>query len=283
MPENIISKIKTNKNFFTNTEKKIADLILDDPDKFITYTMQELAKNADVSQGSIINFSKKFASGGFSDLKLKIAQSIIDSPVFVSEAVKGEESVSTVLARMIEARNVSFELTRQVNSEKTWKSAIDKIISAKKIEIYGIFQSATVATSLCYELMQLGISVSFISDILTCAISASMLGEGSLVIAISSSGKTKDILDAVKNAKSNNVPVVAITANINSPLAKMSDDVLVASTANGILETYASEHLIADTICAYIKSIIKPNNKYVSIRQILNSHSVKETEYETLG
>ena len=69
MSENIISQLKTNVNFLTNTEKKIAKLIIQNPEKFITYSMPELTVEAGVSQGSIINFSKKFAHGGFPDLK----------------------------------------------------------------------------------------------------------------------------------------------------------------------------------------------------------------------
>ena len=61
MAENIISKLKTNINFLTNVEKKIAALIIENPGEFITYSMHELVKKADVSQGSIINFSKKKA------------------------------------------------------------------------------------------------------------------------------------------------------------------------------------------------------------------------------
>ncbi len=285
MSDNIISKLKANINYLTNTEKKIAAIILESPNEFITYTMQELAKKTNVSQGSIINFSKKFACGGFPELKIQIATSALSEPVAIPEVVKSGDTITDVLSKMIEARNSSFELTRQVNNEETWKRVIDKIIAAKKIEIYGIFQSATVATSLCYNLMQLGISASFVSDILTCAISATMLDKNSLVIAISSSGRTKDILDAVKNARFNNVPVIAITSNINSPLAKISDDVLIASTSNSIMEAYASGNLIADTICAYIKSTLRneAKNKYFNINRILSSHSVEESEDETIS
>ena len=57
MIENILSYLKTNINFLTNSEKKIAKLIIENPKRFITLSMSELSKESEVSQGSIINFS----------------------------------------------------------------------------------------------------------------------------------------------------------------------------------------------------------------------------------
>ena len=45
-----------------------------------------------------------------------------------------------------------------------------------------------------------------------CAVSASMLDENSLVIAISDSGATREILDAVTIARKNRVAAICLTS-----------------------------------------------------------------------
>ena len=73
---NLYARITSNKDFFTSIEQKISDEIFENPKKFITYSMSELSKITGVSQGSINNFSKKYAGGGFSELKLQIASEL---------------------------------------------------------------------------------------------------------------------------------------------------------------------------------------------------------------
>jgi arabinose-5-phosphate isomerase len=50
-----------------------------------------------------------------------------------------------------------------------------------------------------------------------------MITEHDLVIAISYSGKTEEVVRSVSSVKRNNIPVIAISHSENSPLAKLSD------------------------------------------------------------
>lgn len=287
MAENILSLLKTNINFLTGVEKKIANRIISDPGRFITLSMSELSGEAEVSQGSIINFSKKFANGGFPELKLVIAASMggtQSKPFGIADA---KDAIMEVLAKNIASHKAAYNLTEQANNEKIIRNAAEKIMKAKKVEIYGVYRSAAVATDFCYQLLETGIPASFVSDILTCSISAAMLDSADVVIAVSASGQTRDIIDAVRNAKEKNVQVIAITSNINSPLAKIADDVLVASASGNSLGSAASEIrssqlLITDTICSYIRGNINKEERkqYFELKKILNSHNVEEWEYE---
>lgn len=287
MTQNILVRLKTNINFLTKVEQKIAKLIIDNPKEFITYTMSDLAQKAGVSQGSIINFSGKFVNGGFPELKLQISACCAAQEEQQFNIVANDDTLKEALDKNIKSLDEAYRLTQTVNDEETLKRVTDRILKAKKVEIYGIYRSAAVASDLFYQLLQLGIPVAFISDILTCAVSAAMLDENSLVIAISSSGKTKDIIDAVENARANNVPIVSVTSNINSPLAKLSDDVLIAassgsSISNSPTEVRSSQLLLTDTICSYIRSKIHKNDEdiYFKLKKILNSHNVEEVADE---
>ena len=62
---NLISELTVNRDYLSTVERKIADVILKDPKKFITYSISELAGVAGVSQGSINNFSQKLIGSGF--------------------------------------------------------------------------------------------------------------------------------------------------------------------------------------------------------------------------
>ena len=79
-------------------------------------------------------------------------------------------------------------------------AAADKLLSARRVDIYGIYHSGIVAKDLSFQLMRLGIAANFVEDTLMCSVSASMLTKDDLVIAVTSSGRTKEIIDAAKKA-----------------------------------------------------------------------------------
>ena len=284
MDKKILHELRANLKHLSPTEGKIAHVILDDPKAFISYSMTELSKLAGVSQGSIINFANKFAGGGFPVLKLHVAASLSEyqKHSFVSAAEEGD-SVKDVLQKTTESILSALHNTEAVNDDTSLQRAAELILRAKKVEIYGVYRSAVVATDFYYQLLTLGIPAVFVSDVLTAAVSASLLDAGSLVVAVSASGKTKDVLDAVKIAKSRGVPVLSITNHKGSPLAALSDQVLVASASENTLMGLASEIRLSqlaltDALCAYLRTRIdeQGEQQYFELREIINSHSVND-------
>ncbi len=282
MKKKVLDDLKVNLPFLSPTETKLARLILDDPKKVISCSMAELSALANVSQGSICNFAKKFAGCGFSDLKLQIASELSHyepQPLSVAEESDG---VREVLKKTVRNHISALENTILANSEEVLASAADKILHAGRVEIYGVYRSAAMASNIYYKLLVLGIPASFVGDTLSCAVSASMLERDCVIIAVSSSGTTKDVTDAVKLAKSRGVPIICITSNKNSPLAQLSDDVLVSPSGGNSVEGQDNEVRIAqmtlfDALCSYLLTRIdKDGSRYLGLRDILNSHRVND-------
>lgn len=279
----LLTEIKANIEYMSPTERKISEVILRDPKRFTAYSLSELSEVSQVSQGSIVNFSNKFCGGGFAALKIEIAASLSYESYKPFSIIGGTDTVKDSLSKTANDINDALKNTFALNDGQTLSDVADMLLNAKKIDIYGVFRSAVVATDLYYQLLQIGMPATFVSDVLTCAVSASMLGEGSLVVAISSSGETQDIIDAVKLAKKNNVPVVAITAHKNSHLAKLSDKTLLAAPSGNSLSANANEVrmsqlALTDAICAYLRNKMDPdgNNRYFKMSEILTSHNVRD-------
>jgi len=281
--KNIFSTLRTNLEYYSDVEKKIANCILRDPNEFITHSMADISEKIGVSQGSINNFSQKVCGGGFSSLKLQLAQQLPTFEPMTFSTVTDDDEAKDVLQKTIDQANLAFRNTFELNSDESMKKAAEMILRSKRIELYGVFLSGISANSFYYQLLQLGFSASYVSDVLLSPVSAFMLDHSGLVIAVSSSGKTKDIIDAVKIAKSNGVPILTITSNKNSPLAKLSDAVLYTSSSgtaisDSMYETQLSQTIIIDALCSYIRHHLDRDGdkKYFKLTDILNSHNVND-------
>lgn len=283
LEKNIIYQIQSEYAYLTSVEKRIADLLLRDPKSFIEYTAAELSSLADISQGSINNFSKRCGAAGFSEFKLKVAEALPFYEKIPFSGIEKSSSIKDVMKLKMEGILSAFRNTLEINDEEALKSAVNKILNARRIEVYGVFYSGIAAKDFARQLIQLGIQASFISDMLLCAVSASMLESEDLVIAVSMSGSTKDILDAAGNAKKNGASVIAITSNKRSKLAALSDIVLLTASSGSTQsgsdsEIKLSEMYVIDTLCAYIQSIVDASGEkyYYRLRKITESHSVEK-------
>lgn len=273
MSLNFLNKLKSSEAYMSAIEKKISLEIIKDPKKFISYSLSELSLLIGVSQGSIVNFANKYADGGFPELKLKVAS---------SSSIENKVKTKTALSKRVYDVNQALVSTEVNNDVNVIEEVANLILSAKRVEIYGVYRSAVVATDMYYHLLQLGINANFVSDVLTCAVSASLLTKESVVVAVSSSGRTKDVIDAVKLAKENGVKVVCITANKNSPLAKLADFVLVACSSGdnefSPWEIRLSQLVISDAICEHVSKVLNSKGKLKNetMTKILSSHNVSD-------
>ena len=283
MKATLLRELRSGLGYMSSAQRRIAEAILSNPTESVSLSLSELSERAGVSQGSIINFANKFSGGGFPSLKTDIAASLAEDTGHPFSTVSNSDSMTEIFAKT--AKNIADALgnTAALNDEKMLSEVCEMILRARRVEIYGVYRSAVVATDFYFQLLRLGIPANFVSDVLTCAISATTLGEGSLVIAISSSGQTKDVLDAVSLAKANGVQVVALTADKGSPLAAMSDKLLLAAPCGNALSTSdteirMSQLCITDAICAYLqmKMDADGSERFYKMSEILRSHNVRD-------
>ena len=283
MNTNIFAQLKSEYAFLSRVEKSIADEILASPGEFITYSMTGLAEKAGVSQGSINNFAKKFSPGGFSALKLKVAASLSAHEQGPFEVIDTRQGVRAAMELKIKENMAAFRNTLELNDEATLKGAVDRILAARKIEVYGVFHSGIAARDFCYQLIQLGIPATFVSDTLMGAVSASMLDSRGLVVAVSSSGRTKEIIDAAQIAKEGGASVIALTCDRFSPLAALADEVLLTASSGMAVrdkrdEIRLAQLLLLDTLCSYIRSAVDAGDRshYERLARITSSHSIED-------
>src|SRR5665647_806416 len=72
----VIHKINTTYSQFRNSEKRIADFIMMNPDQIIYTSIAHLAKQCNVSDTSVIRFCKAMGYNGFQDFKINLTISL---------------------------------------------------------------------------------------------------------------------------------------------------------------------------------------------------------------
>lgn len=224
----IIIKLNAMKNQLTSIEKKIAEYILEDPERIKNLTTYEIAKNCDTSQASIVRFSKKLGFSGFPDFKLSLSQDIGNRKAESHVNIMHEELKSTDSFEII-GKKVATENTRAVNNTyeitdfNELEKAVQAINSARKIMLAGVGFSGIVARDLYFKLMELGKVASFENDSHMQLSYLSTMNENDIIFVISHSGKTLELFNLTKVAKNKGIKIITLTSVANNPIRELGD------------------------------------------------------------
>lgn len=228
MYEDIISKIKFAYNTFTLVEKKIADFVLDNPQKVIYMSIGELANSCGVGDTSVFRFCKHIDKNGYMDFKMDLAQILSMREDIDSDDPPHEKGKLYGLAQK-SINHVSEALKETLNMTGTdvIKAVALAMHKAERVFFFGAGSSMASAYEGYSRFMRISPKMNFDFDSHMQCMHASLLNKGDIVIAFSYLGATKDTISCAQIAKEAGATVVAITHFSNSELTKLCDYVLL--------------------------------------------------------
>ncbi|HEX7715565.1 MAG TPA: MurR/RpiR family transcriptional regulator [Bacillota bacterium] len=240
-----ILKIRSLYNSFSKTEKKIADYVFENTNRIIYMSVTEFAENCDVGETSIIRFCRTIGLKGYQEFKLVLARECINPQENLHERITEDDAMEEIISKITAVNLQAIQNTSRVLSLSALGKAIDAILRADKVDIYGVGASAFTAGDAKYKLMRIGIKCEFFSDPHLQCMSAVNLTKKSVAIGISFTGSTKDTVDSLSLAKKAGAFTIAITNYEKSPITKYANVVLLTSAEETPLRSGALTSKIA--------------------------------------
>ncbi|NLC96752.1 MAG: MurR/RpiR family transcriptional regulator [Erysipelotrichaceae bacterium] len=212
----------------TKSEKIVAEYVLNNSNKVMHSTLQEISKQTNVGEATVLRFCNRIGCDKFADLKLLIAQSSELNEKKISNTSSPIESTTANMISIIED-------TKSLLDEESINTTITLIEKSKRLWLYGVGSSGLSALIGESNFRRIGVFSHAINEPHFQALNSTSLSKDDLVLAFSISGNTKDTYEACLIAKNNGAKIVAITNYIESEIAKIADCVLL---------TAAREHLL---------------------------------------
>ncbi|MFC6118329.1 MurR/RpiR family transcriptional regulator [Macrococcoides bohemicum] len=220
----VLGQITQMYDTFTPVEKRIADLMIDQPVKVVNLPIKEIAKMAGTSEAAIVRFSKRLGLSGIKVVKVELARELhtIDIEKKPSK-IEFTDSVEVLKEKVFNNSIQALYNTEKILSPKLIDDAAQAIIKAKRMMIFGVGIAQVVGEDFRLKLAQIDKLAHIASDSFT---AVSMLGnfeQGDVLFAITSSGRSKEIIEVIKYAKRQNVTIVLLTQKVPSPALRMAD------------------------------------------------------------
>ncbi|MCT8673064.1 MurR/RpiR family transcriptional regulator [Glaesserella parasuis] len=236
----ILDTIGALQNSLTKTEKKIATVILSQPDLLNQCSLSKVANQLDVGEATFIRFCRTLGFKGYTDFKLDLAIELAtqqkESSTLLDTDVAETDTPKEIAIKLQNTLNNVIAETVNLLDYAELEKVVEELRKADRIFLFGVGSSGLTAEDAQHKLMRIGLHAAAVTNNHFMYMQAALLKKGDIVIGISHSGYSEETTKALKISRDNGAKTVAITHNLRSPITKEADYVLINGNRQGHMQ-----------------------------------------------
>ena len=267
----VIGDIQKHYNKIFAAEKKVADFILNNPGQTVMSNVSELASLSGVSDATVIRLCKHIGYEGYYQMKLILSNELGRTQIADFSKVEDEPKSPIDLFQIVS--NNLMSLASEIDMSAL-NACVDLIMSSKFVHVIAVGNTCPISADLAFRLGRLGIRTTtsmvqeyFLNNLI-------LATKDDLLIGISHSGSSTTVIRAFELAKAKGIKTIAISSSQNSPIAKLSDYMLLSPCSDRIFVEYAItshifEFAVVDLLLYYITKRISAGEEIDQVEMML--------------
>jgi DNA-binding MurR/RpiR family transcriptional regulator len=248
----VIVRLRGLRDSLPPSERRVADRVLASPASASGLAISALAEEAGTSVATVQRLCRRIGVGGYAALRLALAEaSGRDRTLegrYVGSDITAGEHLPDILEKIAWAERKAIEDTAAQLDLEQAGVVVDRLLTARRIDLYGIGASAFVAMDFQQKLHRIGRTAFAWADPHAALTSASLLGPADVAVGISHTGSTLDTVQALAEARRRGATTVALTNHARSPLVEHADCVLTTATRETTFRSGAMASRIAQLL-----------------------------------
>jgi RpiR family carbohydrate utilization transcriptional regulator len=206
----ILKEISNRLDQLRPSERKVAEFVLKNPEQVIHLRIVDVAAAAEVSEPTVVRFCRAIGCEGFQNFKLALAQSTARHPSQEPFNLSELDTARDYTYKVFDATMETLNRVRNTLDPDAIEVAVDALSNAKRVEFYGFGASSPVAIDAQHKFFRLQIASAAHSDPHIQAMSAMSLTPGDVVVAISQSGRTTSLLEAMDHVRDAGAVIIGL-------------------------------------------------------------------------
>lgn len=208
----------------TPVQANIGRFVLSEPAKVIKMSISNLASSTGAkSESSVVRFYRILGFESYHDFKVSLATEIAGKSFYQTfDNITVNDDTEVIKQKIFQGAMKTLDENRISLSDSILTQAVEIIEKAARLIFLGYASSGTIAYDAYFKFSGLGYNCFFSMDSHINAIVLSNSQEGDVVLCISHSGESKDVVIPVKSAKPR-ARIISITGYPDSHLGKISD------------------------------------------------------------
>jgi len=212
-----------------NSERKVAQLVADNPSFVMNSTMAGVADAAGVSEPTVMRFCTSLGFGGFQQFKISLAQTLALGIPATLSTIGREDSIEVLSTKIFDHTMSSLDRARRFLDPAEIERAVDAILESTSLTFAGLGASAVIGLDAEQKSALFGVPCSAPSDPHQQFMAASTARSTDVIMAISNTGRTRSVVQVAETAQANGATVIGMSGE-DSPLLAHCDIPLVVKT-----------------------------------------------------
>lgn len=223
----------------SKSDKILIKYIKENAEKFCTTPIALLATKCKVSEATITRFVRKMGFSSLQLFKLTLTEEMVknEKRTIISRDITSNESILITANKLLANNIATLEQTVSDLDEETLLKTVNMLKESERIFFIGLGISGFVADDSAYKFMRIGFNTRGIDNSHLIMLHMALLHESDVVVVISHSGESFEIIKAVELAKKNGTKLIVITSNRDTILKEYADACIFYETRESTLET----------------------------------------------
>ncbi|WP_052462173.1 MurR/RpiR family transcriptional regulator [Nigerium massiliense] len=229
--ESLLPRMRALEPTLSAGPRRVASYILADPGAASRLTIAQLASATSTSDATIIRLANQVGCSGYKELRLQLAAAdaatVANGHARVTPDIRRDDPAEDVIAKLASEEQAAIAETAACLDPAGLTAIARRIVGARRTVLVGVGASGLVALDLDRKLERIGLIADAALDAHQALTLAVLLGPGDVMIGISASGTTADVIEPMEVAQSRGAHTIAITSRPGSRIAD-ADDVLLS-------------------------------------------------------
>lgn len=225
----------------SKSDKILIRYIKEHAEEFCTTPIASLAINCGVSEATITRFVRKMGFNSLQLFKLTLTEEMVNikKQTIINKDISCNESITTTAHKLLVNNVAILEQTVNKLNEEVIAKSVDILKKAERIFFIGLGNSGFVADDSAYKFLRIGFNAKGLDNSHLIMLNMALLHEDDVVVVISHSGESFEIIKAVQLAKKNGTKLIVITSNRDTILENYADICIFYEARESIVETGA--------------------------------------------
>ena len=237
MSTNFWELLQQHQNDLTKSGHMVADYLVQHAAEAQYLSISSLARECKVAEATVFRFCRALGFEGYHEMRIALAQANATGALVNQRAPEPDADTATLCEHAGALFMTAINGTQNALSPEAVDKAVALLHSARQVFCLGQGGSMLVANDICARFAGITNKLRTAGDSHMQVMAASLMTEEDVVLFVSYSGATRDMIETLRTAKAAGAKIILITHYEDSPGAKLADIVLLCGAQENPLDS----------------------------------------------
>ena len=221
----------------TKSGRLVAEYLTHHADEAQYLSISSLAKECNVAEATVFRFCRALGFEGYHEMRIALAQANATGALLNQQELRPDASTASLCEHAHALFLTAINGTQNALSTEAVEKAVALMREANQVFCFGQGGSMLLANDICARFASLTTKFRTAGDSHFQLLTASLMGPEDVVLFVSYSGATRDMMETLRTAKSAGAKVILLPHAEDSPGAALADVVLLCGAQESPLDS----------------------------------------------